>query len=189
MEKKCNKCSETKSISEFSKNKKGKYGVNNRCKVCDKKYAEKWRSDNPKYMKNWLSNNPEYIKNWALNNSEHHKKSMKNWRLNNPELNKEIIKNWKYKISGVYAIYDNNNTLLYIGQSKQLNGRISSHKSLIKNPAKASVDVQLFYYTLNQCKSVYFTTIEECSPTTLLEREAHYITQLKPLLNKHKNEN
>ena len=151
MEKQCIKCNETKLISEFHKNKTGKYGVLGTCKLCQK----------------------EIMKNWQLNNLEHHKK---------------IIKKWDYKISGVYGIY-NNNTLLYIGQSKQLNGRITRHKNLIKNPSKAPADRQPFYYTLNQHKSVYFTTIEECSPTTLLEREAHYITQLKPLLNKHKNEN
>jgi hypothetical protein len=182
MEKKCNKCSETKSISEFSKNKASKDGVNNRCKVCDKFATKQWQLDNPEYSK-------ENAKNWRINNLERKKELVKNWILNNSERQKKNIKNWKYKTSGVYAIYDNNNTLLYIGQSKQLNGRISNHKSFIKNPAKALSYEQPLYYALNQCKSVYFNVIEECSPTTLLEREAHYITQLKPLLNKHKNEN
>jgi hypothetical protein len=175
MEKTCNKCSETKLISEFHKRQA-------KCKICQKEIN-----------KNWILNNPEYIKEnskkWYLNNLERKKETIKNWRLNNPERCKEIDKKYRYKISAVYGIYDNNDTLLYVGQSKQLNGRINKHKGFIKNPAKALSYEQPLYYALNKCKSVYFTTIEECSPTALLERETHYITQLKPLLNKLKNEN
>jgi hypothetical protein len=182
MEKTCTKCNETKSISEFNKQKTSKYGVTSICKVCKTELSKNWRLNNPdrhkESAKNWRENNPERSK-------EYSKESAKNWILNNPERHKKNVKKWQYKIAGVYGIY-NDDILLYVGQSKQLNGRITYHKSYIKNPTKASVDVQLFYHTLNQYKSVYFNIIEECSPTVLLEREAHYITQLKPLLNKRK---
>jgi hypothetical protein len=45
--KKCNKCQETKELTEFYKHRSGKYGVDSTCKICIKSQAKQWQIDNP----------------------------------------------------------------------------------------------------------------------------------------------
>jgi len=67
------------------------------CKECDKKYAKKWRQDNPEkreeYDKKWKQNNPEYYydekwkeyhKKWYLDNRDECGRKGKEWEKNNP---------------------------------------------------------------------------------------------------------
>ena len=104
---------------------------------------------------------------------EYHKS--KNHKLHN--------KSWMYKKQGIYGWFDGNISL-YIGQSKRLNGRISSHKSWFKNPMSAPKGDWELYIKLNQHPNASIRIIEECSPEILLERERHYINNYKPLYNK-----
>jgi hypothetical protein len=95
-EKKCSKCGEWKSLSDFSKDKKAKDGYQYKCKVCVKEYRKdnqehileyyrkwqkenndkcikrtrKWRKANPEYCNKWYQENPEYHRQWAKDNPE-----------------------------------------------------------------------------------------------------------------------
>jgi hypothetical protein len=179
--KSCNKCNVSKPLSEFHKKKASKDGLTNRCKSCDKEYAKNWYLNNSECIK-------ELTKKRYIDNPEHQKEASKKWILNNPERKKEAENKWRYSKSGIYGIFKNE-ICLYVGQSTVLKQRISSHKCWIKKPHTAPPGYYDFYTQLNQRKITSISILEECSPTALLERETHYITQLKPLLNKHKNEN
>lgn len=57
--KQCTKCGETKPLTEFYKNKGGKYGVQSRCKVCANAYSAKYRAENPEYYAKYRAENRE----------------------------------------------------------------------------------------------------------------------------------
>ena len=57
--KKCNFCGEVKELSEFHKDKKGGYGVSNKCKVCRKKYRVENKDRILEQEKRWKDNNIE----------------------------------------------------------------------------------------------------------------------------------
>jgi len=101
-EKRCSKCGEVKPISEFHKNKNGKYGVRADCKLCFKEliknhYEEnkeqikeikkKYRKENKEYYK-------EYRKKYYKENKENIKENIKKYREENKEYLKK--KNKKY---------------------------------------------------------------------------------------------
>ena len=54
----CSECHETKSLDEFYKQKKGKYGKKTHCKDCDKKQSRKYRQTHKKEIKE------KSIKDW-----------------------------------------------------------------------------------------------------------------------------
>lgn len=56
MQKTCNKCNETKDITNFAKNKTRKDGYNNICKSCFKLYRDQHYKDNKAYYKDKAKN-------------------------------------------------------------------------------------------------------------------------------------
>lgn len=56
MKKTCNKCNETKDITEFAKNKTRKDGYNNICKACFKLYRDQHYQNNKDYYKEKAKN-------------------------------------------------------------------------------------------------------------------------------------
>ena len=87
---------------------------------------------------------------------------------------------WRYKGQGVYAIYDNGECL-YVGESSQLNNRISQHKTWVKNPLSTKKSIQYLYNNLSQHKHIIFGVLEE-TPNHK-EREQYWINKLKPKYN------
>ena len=113
--KKCKECNTLYHISNFHKQKLGKYGVRNICKKCRikfnaehkeerKEYNKKYREDNHdkfleynkihkekrnKQSKEWRENNKEHVKEYnkiyRKDNFEKRNKQSKEWRENNPE--------------------------------------------------------------------------------------------------------
>ena len=74
--KKCTNCGTLKPISEFYKNKDGKYGVGSWCKECAKEHNKKYRENNKEDIK-------ERDKKWRENNKEHIKERSKKYNKNN----------------------------------------------------------------------------------------------------------
>jgi hypothetical protein len=169
----CIKCGIRKELTEFSKCsnlKKAPDGLQGYCKLCNKKYIKQFHLKNPKYNKSYQEQNKEYYQKYRLNNSEHIKK---------------YHQKWAERIKGIYEWYEGD-TSLYIGQSKQLNGRIANHQTLFANPEMTKNHRQAYLYeALRQHQNPQIRIIEECSPEALLKREQHYIDIKKPLYNKY----
>jgi len=60
--KKCNFCGETKELCEFHKDKKGTYGVSNKCKVCRKKYRVDNKDKILEQEYKWKENNIKKVR-------------------------------------------------------------------------------------------------------------------------------
>ena len=106
----CKKCHLTKSVLEFTKNKKAKDGLRTYCKACNKISNAKWHTENPDYNKNRYQENPEkqkqYSKKWNKNNPEKKIASSTKWRNENREKTNENQKH-KLKTDPVYRmLYD-----------------------------------------------------------------------------------
>ena len=85
---------------------------------------------------------------------------------------------WIGKIKGVYEIYDGELSL-YVGESKQINRRISDHKYGIKNPE--SYLQGPLWEKLQQHPNLEFRILEECDNHK--EREGYWIEKLDPKYN------
>lgn len=77
MTKTCTKCKKEKELSEFTKEKKGKYGVRSKCKECANKYTREYKKNNrekisegnKKYRKRNHKKVKEYNKQYNKDNS------------------------------------------------------------------------------------------------------------------------
>jgi hypothetical protein len=81
--KKCSKCGELKPISEFYKNKGGKYGVRSECKECKANCAKEYYENNKEHIKEYRENNKEHIKEYQKEYCETNKEQLKEYRKNN----------------------------------------------------------------------------------------------------------
>lgn len=101
----------------------------------------------------------------------------KKWYKNNLSRTIELNKKWKYKIAGVYAIFEKGECL-YVGESKRVLDRFTDHKSGINNPKGKH---KTLYNHLTQHKHIIFGVLEE-TPNHK-EREQYWINKLKPKYN------
>lgn len=110
----CSKCKEEKPVSEFSKTKKGKYGVGSRCKSCDKCYrvenSEKIKQNRIYHYKH----NKDYIlqksKQYANNNKETRAHYLKEYvKINNDKIKlyKKEYENKRKSTDNLYRLKHN----------------------------------------------------------------------------------
>ena len=98
----CTKCKESKELTEFSKRKASKDGVQTYCKICDRD----WRKTNPekvkesraKYYKKNSEKVKELVAKWIKDNPKRVKESRAKWVRNNPESIKRKIATRKDRI-------------------------------------------------------------------------------------------
>jgi hypothetical protein len=94
--KKCIKCQEVKTLSEFGK-EKGK--ILNRCKKCRRLSKKEWYENNKEkikqYRKEWRKNNKEKTKQWNKEWYENNKEKKKERYENNKEKAKQCNKEWR----------------------------------------------------------------------------------------------
>ena len=163
----CPKCKQTKpSTNEyFYKYSKSPSGLHSWCKLCNNQRG-----------RDYYKNNPEKINQQA-----------KQWKLDNPEKSNQHARHWQTKKQGIYEWFEGDTTL-YVGQSKQLNNRISNHRTYFNNPELSKKETQASLYdSLRQHQNPQIRIVEECSVDKLLEREQYYINKLKPLYNDQLN--
>jgi len=86
--KRCSKCREVKSVSEFYKLKNNKFG--NYCKICLLKYQKEYRQKNKKTIK-------KYHQKYYKNNSEKMKEYSKKYQKNNPEKIRKYLKKTSHR--------------------------------------------------------------------------------------------
>ena len=98
--KQCNTCNQSLELICFTKNKRCKDGLDNRCRECTKTYREqfkeqqlescrKWREKNPNYAKEYLEKNgekrKEYEQKYYEKNKQKYLENQQQWRKDNPE--------------------------------------------------------------------------------------------------------
>tara|TARA_B110000967_G_scaffold95356_1_gene97974 strand:+ start:116 stop:781 length:666 start_codon:yes stop_codon:yes gene_type:complete len=93
--KKCIKCNIEKELTEFSKAKCNKDGLQSKCKTCFKKYLKEYRKSNKEKIKEqkkeYYQANNERSKEYYQANKERSKELGKEWR----QANKEYYKEWR----------------------------------------------------------------------------------------------
>lgn len=85
-------------------------------------------------------------------------------------------------ITGIYKITNSVNKKIYIGSACNYFGRISQHKSELKNNKHGNGRLQNAANKYG-IESLTFYLIEECKREMLIEREQFYIDTLKPQYN------
>lgn len=85
--KRCRECLAEKDFSQFCKRKASPDGLNYKCRECQKKYLERWRTENPKAHSKWYQENKEsrsdYGKLWRSENIEGRALYMRQWGIEN----------------------------------------------------------------------------------------------------------
>ena len=94
--KKCNKCKEEKELSDFSNYKRGKDGLQSKCKQCVKEYSQANKEHIKEYAKEHYQANKERINARANEyyqaNKEHRKQCVKKYSQANKERRKQYAK-------------------------------------------------------------------------------------------------
>ena len=85
---------------------------------------------------------------------------------------------WRYKLKGVYGIFSGE-TCLYVGESKQVNRRISDHKYGIKIPTGKKQSS--LWINLSRHKNIEFKILE--ATVNHKEQEQVWIEYMTPLYN------
>lgn len=118
----CSRCKEEKPVSEFSKHKNGKYGVNGQCKICvrqkrtaryyanieyykakNKEYKERRKEKIKAYVEANRERQREATARWYQNNKERHAANGRKWR----QANRDRLSAWmreKRKSSAVHRM-------------------------------------------------------------------------------------
>lgn len=85
--------------------------------------------------------------------------------------------------SGIYKIININSNNIYVGSTNNFRHRFSSHKCLLRKNKHPNKHLQSAWSKYGE-ESFQFEVIEGCEQNKLIEREQHYIDNLKPHYNK-----
>jgi hypothetical protein len=95
----CTKCGIEKEISEFHKQKAGKFGVQPKCKLCDKKYSETYYKSHIEERNVYNELNKDYKKEYDRKRNIKNREKNKNQRLLFPEKTRNTQLKSKYGIT------------------------------------------------------------------------------------------
>lgn len=119
----CTTCHIEKELTEFNKQKAGKYGVGSRCKSCYKEYVQDNLLHIADTRRQWREKNKEYDverkKKWAKENKDRKHECDKIWRQNNPELIIGHGKKWRENNKDYIKVYYQENKQHYAELNKQ----------------------------------------------------------------------
>ncbi len=109
----CSKCKVEKELTEFSKQKRGKYGVKSDCKDCEKLYRTANKERISEYMKKWHQDNyqnnkeqnAEYKKQWYQSNKDQVAKQGKLYRQDNKKQRKVYLEDNKERLAEKAKLY------------------------------------------------------------------------------------
>jgi hypothetical protein len=96
--KKCTKCAQIKVYSDFSKDKKAKFGIFAFCKKCNSIRAKKYRKENEESIKKYREENKEETKHYGKIYYQKNKKDIRHKRRKN---NKKYFKN-RYETDEIF---------------------------------------------------------------------------------------
>lgn len=94
MVKVCTKCKVEKPFTEFSKDKRKKYGLRSDCKFCGKEYRQANKEKINQKSKEYYQSNKEYRKEYHQTNKEKIREYQKQYHQANKEKRKEYIKQY-----------------------------------------------------------------------------------------------
>lgn len=124
--KKCTKCGEEKTISQYSKDVRGLFGVVSNCKQCISKKGKEWNKNHKEKVKKSYQkyldvhgkreNNKEYHKEYRAKNKDKISLMSKVWQAINADRVKEKLKEWKKRNPEKISQYNNNRRALYKGK-------------------------------------------------------------------------
>jgi hypothetical protein len=105
----CNKCNVEKSLSEFSKDSKGKFGVKGKCKQCVKEYDTIYKKQNKEKLQQYYIDNKEKIneqsKEYYSSNKEKLLKKHTQYGKDNPEVRRKATAKYLKNNSEYYKTY------------------------------------------------------------------------------------
>ena len=81
-------------------------------------------------------------------------------------------------VVGIYGIFIDDNTCLYVGQSQDIQRRFRTHRSELKRGVHHQRELQELHDT---GIAFFYRVLEFCDPFDLSERESHYFDTLNPL--------
>ena len=81
---------------------------------------------------------------------------------------------------GIYAIYWEQPDLIYVGQSMDIEARFAAHKGYLKRGDHANWKISEAYHKYGLPE---FLILEECSASTLLLNEVHWVSEFNNVLN------
>lgn len=110
MSKTCTKCKQVKNLSDFSKGKNGKFGLQAKCKECKKLESKQWRENNPGYINQHYKYNKKQYNLLGKKRYENNKKEilLKQKIKNNTPEAKQKHKQWRENNRDHIRNYDNN---------------------------------------------------------------------------------
>jgi len=82
MKKRCSKCEIKKELTEFSKDKTSKDGLQYKCKSCHKEYSKKNKDNENERSKKWREQNKDKVKKWREQNKKHIKEYYSEYQKN-----------------------------------------------------------------------------------------------------------
>lgn len=111
----CTTCHQTKDLTEFTRQKTGKYGVTSTCKCCIKKYSHANKERIAEYGKqHYIANKEAYAerkKQYYQDNQERIAEQHKQWHKDNPQYDKQYYQDNKEHLAELKKQYHKSNSV------------------------------------------------------------------------------
>lgn len=132
--KECTKCGALKPLSEFSKNKAKKFGVDSWCKSCCKEYKQANKDVIKEYNKEYYQNNKETIKKYKKEYYQSNKEAFKERNKEYYQSNKKAFNKWyknRIEVDPLFKVKENVRKLIYNSlKAKNYTKKSRTHKLL-----------------------------------------------------------
>ena len=177
--KKCSKCKEVKSVSEFNKYKSAKDGLQYKCKLCVKKYHQQHRERINKRKKQYREQNKEQIKQYQ----KQWRKQNKGYHNNYQKQRRSTDRVFRLRLNIMCSIRNKAIRKTY-GQRSKLNDILGLSGEEFKLYFESKFDKGMTWENYGEWEVDHITPISKA--TTIKEViELNHYTNLQPLWKHH----